>query len=57
MTNPLDIPSELEELIKSIQDILDMQTVVMREKNGRPDCKNCSLAETIQELLNKFEVK
>lgn len=42
-----------EELIKRLQDILDIQKVVMMEHNGRPDCKNCSLAETIQALLDK----
>ena len=42
-----------QELISRIQDILDMQKVVMLENNGRPDCKNCSLAETVQELLDE----
>ena len=42
-----------QELIKHIHDILDMQKVVMMEHHGRPDCKNCSLAETIQELLDE----
>lgn len=42
-----------KELIKRIQEILNMQKKVMLEHNGRPDCKNCSLAEVIQELIDK----
>ena len=42
-----------QELISRIQGILDMQKVVMLENNGRPDCKNCSLAETMQKLLDE----
>lgn len=45
-----------KELIKRIQEILDMQKQVMLENNGRPDCKNCSLAEVIQELIDKEQL-
>lgn len=34
-----------------IQEALDMQKQVMLEHHGRPDCKNCSLAEVIQLIL------
>ena len=41
-----------EQLIQRIQEMLDIQKLVMLEQNGRPDCKNCSLAETLQDLLD-----
>jgi len=34
-----------------IQEALDMQEQFMLEHHGRPDCKNCSLAEVIQAIL------
>ena len=53
MTNPTK-PIDVEDTLRAkIQEVLDMQKVVMLEHNGRPDCKNCSLAETLQEILNK----
>lgn len=45
-----------DELIQRIQEVLDMDQVVQMEHHGRPDCKNCSVAEVIQELINE-EVK
>ena len=39
-------------LKEHIQAALNMQETVMREHHGRPDCKNCSLAEVIQEILD-----
>lgn len=44
-----------EAFLRELKDILHMQKVVMMEHNGRPDCKNCSLAETIEEVLEKYE--
>ena len=40
-------------LIKDIKEILHMQEVVMLEHHGRIDCKNCSLAEIIEEAVDK----
>lgn len=42
-----------KKLTERLQEVLDMQKVVMSEQYGRPDCKSCSLAEVIQELLDK----
>lgn len=42
-----------EQLVNQLEEILAMQKVVMMEHNGREDCKNCSLAEAIEDLLNK----
>ena len=36
-----------------LKEILDMQAKVMLEHNGRPDCKNCSLAEVITDTFYK----
>lgn len=44
-----------KDLIKTIEEILAMQKVVMMEYNGRPDCKNCSLAEVLEEAVNKYK--
>ena len=41
------------ELQRQLRIILDAHEMLMIEQNGRPDCKNCALAETIQELLGK----
>lgn len=42
-----------DQKIERIKEILQMQKVLMMEHNGRPDCKNCALAETIEEILEK----
>lgn len=42
-----------EQLIERINEALVMQAKVMLEHNGRPDCKNCSLAEVIEEILEE----
>ena len=41
------------EILERLREILDMQEAVMMQQNGRPDCKNCSLAETIEDLVMK----
>ena len=41
-----------DELERQLRIILDAHEMLMIEQNGRPDCKNCVLAETINELLN-----
>ena len=41
-----------DELQRQLRIILDAHEMLMIEQNGRPDCKNCVLAETIKELLN-----
>ena len=40
-----------DELQRQLRIILDAHEMLMIEQNGRPDCKNCVLAETIKELL------
>lgn len=37
---------------QSLQSILKAHEMLMLEQNGRPDCKNCVLAETIKEFLD-----
>ena len=37
---------------QSLQSILKAHELLMLERNGRPDCKNCVLAETLQEFLD-----
>lgn len=37
---------------QSLQSILKAHELLMLGKNGRPDCKNCVLAESIQEFLD-----
>lgn len=32
--------------------ILKAHEMLMLERNGRPDCKNCVLAETLREFLD-----
>ena len=41
------------DLIRKLKSILAAHEMLMLEQNGRPDCKNCALAETIQELIDK----
>lgn len=41
-----------DELQRQLRAILDVHELLMQALNGRPDCKNCVLAETIKELLN-----
>lgn len=41
----------VEGVLDKIQEVLNMQEKVMLEHNGRPDCKNCSLAETLDEII------
>jgi hypothetical protein len=41
-----------DELQRQLRIILDAHEMLMIEQNGRPDCKNCVLAETIKELLD-----
>ena len=41
-----------DELQRRLRIILDAHEMLMIEQNGRPDCKNCVLAETIKELLD-----
>ena len=45
--------NQASELKRELRIILDAHEMLMIEQNGRPDCKNCALAETIQELLDK----
>lgn len=42
----------MNELQRQLRIILDAHEILMLEQNGRPDCKNCVLAETIKELLD-----
>lgn len=44
-----------EEILGKLQSILDAHEMLMLEKNGRPDCKNCALAEVIQEQIMENE--
>lgn len=37
---------------QSLLNILKAHEMLMLEQNGRPDCKNCVLAETIKEFLD-----
>lgn len=39
-------------LADRLQEVLDMNKKVQLEWHGRPDCKNCSLAETIEPILH-----
>ena len=41
------------ELLRQLKIILKEHEMLMLEQNGRPDCKNCALAETIQELMEE----
>lgn len=43
--------NQASELKRQLRIILDAHEMLMIEQNGRPDCKNCVLAETIKELL------
>ena len=42
-----------QSLIKKLESILAMHKELMYAQNGRPDCKNCSLAENIESLLEE----
>ena len=44
--------NQASELKRQLIIILDAHEMLMIEQNGRPDCKNCVLAETIKELLD-----
>ena len=46
-----------DELQRQLRIILDAHELLMLEQNGRPDCKNCVLAETIKELLNGKDIE
>ena len=46
-----------DELQRQLRIILDAHEMLMIEQNGRPDCKNCVLAETIKELLNSKAIE
>lgn len=41
------------ELIEAIKALLEVNKTVNIEFHGRPDCKNCGLAEDIESLLEK----
>ena len=41
-----------DELQRQLRIILNAHEMLMIEQNGRPDCKNCALAETIKGLLD-----
>lgn len=41
------------DLLRQLKSILAAHEAMMLEQNARPDCKNCSLAEIIQELIDK----
>lgn len=43
------------ELARQLRIILDAHELLMIEQNGRPDCKNCVLAETIKEAIQVVE--
>ena len=45
--------NQASELKRELRIILDAHEMLMIEQNGRPDCKNCVLAETIKELMDK----
>ena len=51
MNNPTDT-NQASELKRQLKSILAAHEAQMIAQNGRPDCKNCVLAETINELLN-----
>lgn len=44
-----------QELLHELKIILEAHKMLMLEQNGRPDCKNCALAETIQERILEKE--
>ena len=52
MSNLTDI-NQASELLRELKSILAAHEALMLAINGRPDCKNCALAETIQELIDK----
>lgn len=39
----------VDEILIKLKEICDMAEVVQLKYHGRPDCKNCSLLETIRE--------
>ena len=40
-------------LIDKLQALVDMSKVVQMERHGRPDCKNCNVAELLQEIIDE----
>lgn len=42
---------ELQEMKATLRAICDAAEMINLEHNGRPDCKNCALLETIREKL------
>lgn len=43
-------------LTDKLQALVDMSKVVQMERHGRPDCKNCNVAELLQEIIDE-EIK
>ena len=40
-------------LIDKLQSLVDVSKQINQEKHGRPDCKNCSVAELLQEIIDE----
>ncbi|HMS92492.1 MAG TPA: hypothetical protein PKC05_03285 [Candidatus Saccharibacteria bacterium] len=40
-------------LTDKLQALVDMSKVVQMERHGRPDCKNCNVAELLQEIIDE----
>lgn len=45
------------DFLRKLKSILAAHEAMMLEQNGRPDCKNCALSETIQELIDDKEAE
>ena len=45
------------DFLRKLKLILAAHEAQMIAQNGRPDCKNCVLAETIQELIDDKEAE
>ena len=45
------------DFLRKLKLILAAHEAQMLAQNGRPDCKNCVLAETIQELIDDKEAE
>lgn len=41
------------QLIQKLQALIDMSKVVQMEQHGREDCKNCNIAEVLQEIIDE----
>jgi radical SAM superfamily enzyme len=51
MTSTDNTSKDFEQFKAILKDICDVAEVINLERNGRPDCKNCALLETIRETL------